>query len=774
MTLPGKLCIGILEEDNPQKSYFRFKPLLIANGEVFEKCDLTDEFPENGCIRIVPDKNESSRFKARMRRMGGFCVVDLREHPDENDKIRPNKNYRGDEAESNAYIIYSDVVREPGEGQIVEILEQDAPDDALNIALTCGLPRTSRVLMRAGGEVADHLWIHAPIAEIEGGVAFTRTDGRVDPASAQRFDFPGFGEEVLSFLIAAPGAELFAPPPAPAPVARPPLQHVEVEANVSADVPAVETRAEIAPEIAPRVEKPWITRDARVIARPVDPGLSPQEQAIALQTGINPRRGRSLKEVIEDKWRRSRIDQLGHPVPGSVTGQPVISPVDRAVDAVREAWDHLDARYCLARALAGVDGLVKAIVSGEDARETEERAARLTEYEEARTALGGEIERLKRARDDMKDEIVREVRAQNEAEIEAHVARVRELEAREADLRARAEDARNVAEAAERAVSELTNEKLQARLSEFAINARALDLIALARDGAPAVTTPVKPVSRAEAMGLRELVARVRARFSAAGFSLTDDEAVNLLACFVLPGDLIIAGPTGSGKTAYARLLAEALGMVASGRFQDWRGGDVICERDADEMPAVLFFDDINDDPDTCRMAVDRCALSARKAVMTVRDSAEGCPLPARLLDRAFFLRLGAERLNTPWAKPGHACATDDVALTREALDALFVPDEHGVSQPVTRRMRALRDELAKYGMLLSRRTLDGIWLYCAAVAPHLSLTPLEAFDLAFAQRALPAILSMAGVELLHAIPTILEGMPRSLELLKQPLAIEV
>ena len=30
MTLPGKLCVGILEEDNPLKSYFRFKPLLVA------------------------------------------------------------------------------------------------------------------------------------------------------------------------------------------------------------------------------------------------------------------------------------------------------------------------------------------------------------------------------------------------------------------------------------------------------------------------------------------------------------------------------------------------------------------------------------------------------------------------------------------------------------------------------------------------------------------------------------------------------------------------
>lgn len=771
MTLPGKLCIGILEEDNPQKSYFRFKPLLLANGEVFEKHDVTDEFPENGCIRIVPDKNESSRFKARMRRMGGFCVVDLREHPDENDKIRPNKNYHGDEAEPNAYIIYSDVVREPAEGQIVEIIAQEAPDDAANIALTLPTPRTPRILMRAGGEVRDCLWSHAPIAEIEGGVAFTRTDGRMDLDAAQRFDIPGFGEETLSFFIAAPGRELFAPtaPAAPTPVPAPkPVLHAER--------PAQETLVEAAPEIEPRAEKPWISRDARVVPRPVDPRLSPREQEIALQTGINPRRGRSLKEVIEDKWRRSRIDQLGHPVPGSVMGQPVISPVDRAVDAVREAWEHLDARACLAHALEGVDGLAQAVVGGEDARETEERTARLREYEAARAELSGEIERLKRERDDAKDALLREMRAESAAEIAEHEARVAALNERAEELRARAEDASRIAEAAERSVAELTNEKLQARLSEFAINARALDLIALARGGgAPAVGAPAKPMKRADAVGLRELTARVRGRFSAAGFDLTEDEAVNLLACFALPGDMILTGPTGCGKTAHARLLSDALGISGAGRFLAWDGAGEPPAVGESELPSILFLDDVNAEPGACRRAVSHLdAAAPAKVVMVARDSGEGEPLPARLLDRAFLLRLPAERLNSAWAKPARVYDEDDMVLTRAALSALFIPNEHGVAQQVTRRMRAVRDELAKHGLLLSRRTLDGLWLYCAAVTPQLSLTPLETFDLAFAQRALPAVVAMAGVELLHAIPAVLEGMPRSLELLRQPLAIEV
>ena len=89
MTLPGKLCVGILEEDNPLKSFFRFKPLLIAQEGGYQPFSSAEPFPESGCLRIVPDKNESGHFKARMRRIGRYALLDLREHPGENDKIRP-------------------------------------------------------------------------------------------------------------------------------------------------------------------------------------------------------------------------------------------------------------------------------------------------------------------------------------------------------------------------------------------------------------------------------------------------------------------------------------------------------------------------------------------------------------------------------------------------------------------------------------------------------------------------------------------------------------
>ena len=140
--LPGKLCIGILEEDNPLKSYFRLKPLLVENEGKYLSFEGAERYPEEGCIRIVPDKNESSHFKARMRRMGRYCVLDLREHTGENDKIRPNKNYHGDETERNAHIVYSDVVREPAQDMIFEIL----PEGAVEGEWSGPAPGTPRLL----------------------------------------------------------------------------------------------------------------------------------------------------------------------------------------------------------------------------------------------------------------------------------------------------------------------------------------------------------------------------------------------------------------------------------------------------------------------------------------------------------------------------------------------------------------------------------------------------------------------------------------------------
>ena len=87
--------------------------------------------------------------------MGLFCVVDLRAHPNENDKIRPNKNYQPEGPEKNAFIIYSDVVREPAPDMICEILPAALRDFAEKQRETQSALRTAegrRDERRAGRE----------------------------------------------------------------------------------------------------------------------------------------------------------------------------------------------------------------------------------------------------------------------------------------------------------------------------------------------------------------------------------------------------------------------------------------------------------------------------------------------------------------------------------------------------------------------------------------------------------------------------------------------
>ena len=107
MNFQGKAVLVYLEEDNIARAYFRIRPLLTQDGPVG---DMLAAYPDDGCLRIVPDKNEQHTFKERMRAMCGLCLLDLRTIPPEANKIRTNKNYSPSRGETNQYIVYSDAV----------------------------------------------------------------------------------------------------------------------------------------------------------------------------------------------------------------------------------------------------------------------------------------------------------------------------------------------------------------------------------------------------------------------------------------------------------------------------------------------------------------------------------------------------------------------------------------------------------------------------------------------------------------------------------------
>lgn len=126
MQLPQSITVAYLEEDPLHKALFRLRPLLDAGGIYTEAPK--KQFPDDGYLRIVPDRQEQSSFRARMRGLGSLCLIDLQKSGNENVKIRQNKNYSAAKKEFNRYAIYSDVVLPLPSDLVYEVLT--LPSDA--------------------------------------------------------------------------------------------------------------------------------------------------------------------------------------------------------------------------------------------------------------------------------------------------------------------------------------------------------------------------------------------------------------------------------------------------------------------------------------------------------------------------------------------------------------------------------------------------------------------------------------------------------------------
>ena len=335
MPLPGSLSVGLLSEDNPLKSFFCYRPLLVEKDGAFEQFEQRDLYPERGTIRIVPDKNESSHFKIRMRRIGALAMVDLRAHPGDNDKIRPNKNYHGDESERNANIIYSDVISEPTPGLLYSLMALPA-EEAENAILE-SIPACQDVLLTSGDQIHGDVWRCVQDEHQSDVTRLIHTELSINPDHVRvvTVDNPDGAKLTLAIDITrVPPAPVAREPEKPHPAPEP--EAVKSASAEEAPAAPVAPRHELSAteeKREPQPDKPWLSRGA---------APAPKEN----------NRGKGLKEIIDDKWRHSRLDQLGTPVPELTTTGPVTSPAESAASAVKSAWEIPEAREELLNVIA--------------------------------------------------------------------------------------------------------------------------------------------------------------------------------------------------------------------------------------------------------------------------------------------------------------------------------------------------------------------------------------------------------------------------------------
>lgn len=735
--LPGKLCIGILEEDNPLKSYFRLKPLIYEENGSYLAFEGGDAYPDDGCIRIVPDKNESSHFKARMRRMGRYCVLDLREHAGANDKIRPNKNYKNADGENNAYIIYSDVVREPAENMIFEICPALPEGEAVH---------TPRILI--GDQLETWRCIASDAEEENAELSFERDGACLCAQEIQKFDLAGFREERVCIAVKRPDA-IPSVIGEPAPIL-PPHPKAVYPARV----------AEEALPAAPKEEKPWISRDFPT-PPPRAQHLSSLEQKLAAQSGLNPRRSRSLQEIIEEKWRHSRVDQLGHPIPVNAMGQPVENPVEHAVRALKGAWEKPEIRAELLGALSEIEDFSASLderkrLMGDLALKHE-----LEELEAERLKTLSEIDRLRQQKSALRESFKQEIREEEAEALKEYtegtlVAR-REYE----KFRAEAEAAHKDADMARDAFAALSDGRFEQKLRDHVLLSRAAELL---REGDAEIVSASDETPDAE-----QWIERMRLAFAEENLELGRAEAANLLVCLALNSRLILSGAACSDKAGYARAIARALGAADCGRYAEIGVKDEkedFCAEDG--LPYLAYVRRAN-----ARRDGDIFCGASAEDVITIAEAVDagGYPLSAEDVEQAFLLRLECADSDAPWQ-----CAprqkTRFTPVRMQALRQAFCVEAKEMPAALDLKMKKLRQELGRFGAKLSRNTLDQLWRYCAAMLSLNCVDAEEALDWAFAQRALPCLLAEAPFECLKALPRILADMPRCHMLLKQPLPI--
>lgn len=775
MKLSGRLSVARLEEDNPLKAYFRIKPLIVTEQDTIELFTEGEEsFPADGCIRIVPDKNEMNMFKSRMHMMGSFAVLDLRKYPGENEKIRPNKNYENNGSDRNAYIVYSDVVLAPAAGLITQVIDvTEQPGETMAAAVP--EPLTPFVALRCSGSCCGpYKW-----RQSEGSVVF-------EAASASEWKWKDINEpagicltienDITVYInIAALDAEtqtdtVSAPSPK---VSAPSHAAVEVQPVEKVSENAAETQEE-------QLKEDELSYSSH---RAINARITMREQALLAQMGINPRRGRSLYQIVDEKWRKSRIDQLGHPVPLEAMGLPADDPVENAMTSIRAVMSMPEARSSLIEEMLRNETLSDALgtVFGASKKKDNANDGSLTELESEKLRLSAEIDALKNRREAERTMIMNELRTQYASEIAGLEEKKTVLKNDIDKLHETETGARYAAKQAVEAMEKITDEEVDGRLKEHILASHTAELMK-GLNGEFTIA-PKKPVTVSPTAG--ELISDVRAYFERAGKIMDNDTAVNALACLTLEKGMLLSGPVGSGKRDFVRLLAGALGILNPEYSRYYMTSEMellkktlqeeklVSDDETVTIASMIGFNGSYCDNNLASLANfnEKSFGNGLRFIMIINDAPDGHPVAAGTYDRSFTLRLANQGADTPWKPAAGRPVVYGQAVSLEKLKEIFTP-KNDLPVEMEMRMTALREQLDKLDTPLTRRTLDATWRYCSAVLPYMQCSPLEILDIALSQRGLPTLLASMPPAALIKLPEIFKDMKHCMDVIDAPMPL--
>lgn len=366
-----ELIFAYLEEDNTQRAYFRARPILTVNGDIREEANKS--WPNEGCLRIVPDKNEQHTFKERMRALGAWCMLDLTGYSPEANKIRTNKNYRPAHGEVNQFILYSDAVKALPETVFYEVLDGKAADHT-QLAEQAITPRFY---------IRDDDTLYGPVNK---GAAAEPAPAAETEATLYELTLPDEKQHVMLCIAAEnkiterPAAPVRTKPvrvvpdaaaPAPveeAPAAPAPKKAAEDEAlpigqalNIlDQSMTFEETLQGIAQPLSSEAnllhQQPAQSIQAPYLNKPAAPLTGTPLYRAPLHTAT-PQPKNKLQEVVSNQVRVVRNDPPAEPLPTGARLTQVENPVEAACQSLKTAWQLSDSRRQLASFIMSLDGI---------------------------------------------------------------------------------------------------------------------------------------------------------------------------------------------------------------------------------------------------------------------------------------------------------------------------------------------------------------------------------------------------------------------------------
>ena len=610
MDIYRELIFSYLEEDNTQRVYFRVKPLLAASGDVQEEARAA--WPDEGALRIVPDRAEQYHFKDRMRTLGSFCVMDLTHTTEEANKIRTNKNYNPAKGECNQYILYSDAVQPLPAHSFFEVMSGKA-DDAAALSAAAVTP----LFYIKDGDT------------LLGPVDRAQTDDihPAEPAEGVLYDVVCPDGKTRAILC-LPHMEAEKPQAEPMPVQ--PTASAESAAPMQKEPAAADEPVEQADAGKPHSEKSKsVEEDSLAIGQKLhildeSKGFEEQLSAIAqpLSKGANllnaspsahrvpqpvrseplsgtplmrsnfraatPKPKTQLQEVVSAQWRAARYEPPAAPLPAGATLQPVENPVEEACRCLTQAWKLPEAQQQLIDHVLSLPGIGQRLThrgKSSGANETPLQAvlsARLQDMEAERLSALVELDKAKADVEQYKKTILEGLKSQKAQELSTLDQQLEERHASAQALQKQLTELTEQRDALQAEIDALQGEELPHALADALTKANMAETVT----GTPLRLAPVPGTE----VPPQELIARVQNGLHACGYAIAQPDVITLLTLLACCPRFSLVAPQLGPVVELIQNICAVCGWGPGVKVQETeRQYPVLSKLPADATPAVLI-----------------------------------------------------------------------------------------------------------------------------------------------------------------------------------------